>query len=228
MFRSVLIIVLLFNFISSLISPVLGSEPDQASRISVVVQKMEDAYKEVKDYTCVVEQFFYRENEEDRHFRFKYYFKKQQKIRVDFLQPYSELTLIYRGEGDKVTVMPIRFLPVFKVRVSINYPAIKTPSGQRINQTDMGFFIEFLSKNLKQVPQEEDEFYESGDQIGFVFRGMDYVEARSLEKYRIHVSKQHWLPVRLERYDITGKLLEISIIQDYVINSNLEDKLFEP
>ena len=228
MLRSILIIALLFNFISSLVSPVLGSEPDQASRISLVVQKMEDAYKEVKDYTCVVEQFFYHGNEEDQHFRFKYYFKRQQRIRVDFLEPYSGLTVIYRGEGDKVTVMPLRFFPFLKVRVSIDYPTIKTPSGQRINQTDMGFFIEFLSKNLKQVPQEEDEFYESGDQIGFVFRGMDYVAARSLEKYRIHVSKQNWLPVRLERYDLSGRLLEISIIQGYVINSNLEDTLFEP
>jgi outer membrane lipoprotein-sorting protein len=107
-------------------------------------------------------------------------------------------------------------------------PSIKSLSGQRIDQTDMGFFIEFLAKNVAGVRQEDNEFLEDGDPIRFLFLGMDYVEGRTPEKYRIHISKKHWLPVRLERYDLKGNLLEISIIQNYVINSHLQDHLFNP
>ena len=221
--------ILFFCFVSFLsVCPVLASEPDQTIQIHSVVQQMEAAYREVRDYTCEVEQLFYDKNGEDRHFRFKYYFKREKKIRVDFTHPYRELTLIYQGGDEKVTVLPLRFLSFLKLRFSIGDPSIKSLSGQRIDQTDMGFFIEFLGKNLGGVRQEDNEFLEEGDQIRFLFLGMDYVEGRTPEKYRFHISKKHWLPVRLERYDLKGNLLEISIIQNYVINSDLQDNLFKP
>jgi outer membrane lipoprotein-sorting protein len=221
--------ILFFCFVSLLsVHPVLASEPDQSSRIYSVVQQLEAAYREVRDYTCEVEQLFYDKDGEDRHFRFKYYFKREKKIRVDFTHPYTELTLIYQGGDEKVTVLPIRFLSFLKLRFSINDPSIRTLSGQRIDQTDMGFFIEFLAKNVGGMRQEDNEFLENADQIRFPFRAMDYVEGRTPEKYRIHISKKHWLPVRLERYDLEGNLLEISIIQNYVVNSQLQDDLFNP
>jgi len=210
------------------VPPVLASEPDQAARIDSVVQQMVTEYRKVNDYTCEVEQEFYDKDREDRHFRFKYYFKREKKIRVDFMHPYTELTLIYRSGEEKVTVLPIRFLSFLKLRFPKDDPSIKTLSGQRIDQTDMGFFIEFLSKNVGSVRQEDSEFIENVDEIKFLFRAMDYVEGRTLEKYRIQISKDHWLPVRLERYDLEGNFLEVTIIENYVINSHLEDDLFNP
>jgi outer membrane lipoprotein-sorting protein len=73
-----------------------------------------------------------------------------------------------------------------------------------------------------------DEFYEDKDQIRFWLWGLDYIEGKDLEKYRIFISKQNWLPIRIERYDSGGKSLEVSIIQNYAINTGLNDKLFVP
>lgn len=213
-----------FLFVRAVPAP----EPDQAARISSVVQQMMTEYRKVNDYTCEVEQLFYDKNEEDQHFRFKYYLKREKKIRVDFTHPYTELTLIYRSGDEKVTVLPIRFLSFLKLRYSMDDPLIKTLLGQRIDQTDMGFFIEFLSRNLGSVPQEDSELAENADEIKFLFRAMDYVEGRTLEKYRIQISKKYWLPARLERYGLEGNLLDITIIENYVINSHLEDDLFNP
>lgn len=214
------------------IPPVVSLTPPQAgseeSGVLVVVQKMESAFKTVEDYTCEVEQIFYKNGEESEHYRFKFYFKRGRKIRVDFSQPYSSLTIFY-GEGDKeATVLPLRFLPALKFRVSIDNPILHTPAGQQINQTDMEYFIKFLFNNLEKVKQKTDEFYEDKDQIRFWLWGLDYIGGKDLEKYRIFISKRNWLPIRIERYHLEGKPLEVSIIQNYTMNTRLNDKLFIP
>ncbi len=204
------------------------SEGAEENRVLAIVQKMESAFKTVEDYTCEVEQIFYQDGEEDQRYRFKFYFKRGKNIRVDFSQPYSSLTIFYR-EGDKrAIVLPLRFLPAMRFQFSIDNPNLLTPAGQRINQTDMEYFINFLSNNLKKVKQGTDEFYEDKDQVRFWLWGLDYIEGKNLEKYRIFISKQNWLPIRIERYHLKGKPLEVSIIQNYAINTGLNDKLFVP
>jgi outer membrane lipoprotein-sorting protein len=204
------------------------SEGAEENRILAVVQKMESAFRTVEDYTCEVEQIFYQGGEENQRYQFKFYFKREKKIRVDFSYPYSSLTIFFK-EGDKeVTVLPLRSLHALKFRLSIDNSLIHTPSGQRINQTDMDYFINFLLNNLEKVKQETDEFSEDNDQIRFWLRGYDYIGGKEPEKYRIIVSKRNWLPIRIERYDLEGKPLEVSIIQDYAINAHLSDKLFVP
>ena len=210
------------------ISLPLLTEGAEENRVLAVVQRMESAFKLVQDYSSEVEQIFYQDGGENQRFRFKFYFKREKKIRVDFSRPYSSLTIFFR-EGDKeATVLPIRSLRALKFRLSIDNPLILTPAGQRINQTDMDYFINFLLKNLEKVKQGTDEFYEDKDQIRFWLWGYDYIGGKDLEKYRITISKQNWLPMRIERYNLEGKPLEVSIIQDYAINAPLSDKLFVP
>jgi outer membrane lipoprotein-sorting protein len=210
-------------------SSAYSSEPSKGSRVLGIVQKMESAVKGMEDYTCEVEQLFFQNGVEDRSYRFKFYFKKEKKrIRVDFSRPYSSLTIFY-SDGDKeATVIPFRSIPTLKFRFSIDNPMIKTLAGQRIDQTDMGYFADFMSKNLKRIKQVEDELHEDGEQVKFVFWAKDYIEEKSDEKYRISISKKHWLPIRIERYSLEGKLLEKTEIKNYIINTHLEDKLFIP
>ena len=197
-------------------------------RILAVAQNMEAAFKRLEDYSCEVEQIFYQNGAENQRYRFKFYFKKEKKIRVDFLHPHPGLTVIYNDDETKATVIPFRSSPVFKFRLSVDNPLMKTLAGQRINQTDMGYFIVFLSKNLKKVDQKENTFYEDEQRVEFLFRAMDYIEERSLEKYRISISKKYWLPIRIERYSSEGELLEITDIKNYVLNAHLEDRFFLP
>jgi outer membrane lipoprotein-sorting protein len=197
-------------------------------QILAVAQKMEAAFKGLEDYSCEVEQIFYQNGAENQRYRFKFYFKKGKKIRVDFSHPHPGLTVIYKDGETKATVIPFRSSPALKFRLSVDNPLLKTLAGQRINQTDMGYFIDFLSKNLKKVAQKENTFHEDEQRVEFIFRAMDYIEERSLEKYRISISKKYWLPIRIERYSSEGKLLEVSDIKNYILNAHLEDRFFLP
>jgi outer membrane lipoprotein-sorting protein len=200
----------------------------EENRALAVVQKMESAFTTVEDYACDVEQIFYRDGAEDQRSRFKFYFKRNKKIRVDFSRPYSSLSIFYRDDEKGVTVMPFRSLPSLIFRLSIDNPMLKTQAGQRIDQTDMGYFIGFVSKNLKGVEQRENEFYEDNAQAGFVLRALDYIEGKSPEEYRISISKKYWLPTRIERYSLEHKPIEITVISNYLVNAHLQDKLFSP
>ena len=229
MVRTILIFAVLVQSSLLSVSSLLASELSlDNNRALLIAQKMEEAFKEVKDYRCEVEQIFYQEASADQHFRFKFYFKKNKKIRVDFDDPYPQMSLFYlEGEG-RVTVVPLRFLPWLKFRLPLDDPRVQTPAGQRISQTDMGYFIDFLLMNLRKVPQKEDELEEDEGRVKFVLWAMDYIKGKSLEKYRITVSKQYWLPIRIERYDMNGKPLEAISIENYAVNSRIDDQIFQP
>jgi len=199
-----------------------------ADQILAVAQQMETAFKELEDYSCEVEQMFYQNGAENQRYHFKFYFKKRKKIRVDFSQPHPGLTILYKDNETEATVLPFRSLPAFRIRLSVDNPLMKTLAGQRINQTDMGYFIDFLLKNLKKVEQKENNFSEDDQRVEFLFRAMDYIKGKSLEKYRISIAKKYWLPTRIERYSSEGKLLEVTDIKNYILNSHLEDKFFQP
>ncbi len=197
-------------------------------RILAVAQNMEAALKKVEDYTCEVEQIFYQDGTENQRYHFKFYFKKEKKIRVDFSHPHPGLTILYNDDDKDAIVIPFRTLPAFRFRLAIDNPLMKTLTGQRINQTDMRYFIDFIFKNLKKVEQKMNDFYEDEGRVKFLFWALDYIQDKFPEKYRISVSKDHWVPVRIERYSLEDKLLEDSDIKGYAFNSRLEDKFFLP
>ena len=197
-------------------------------RILAVAEHMEAAFKELEDYTCEVEQIFYQEGVENQQYFFRFYFKKEKKIRVDFSRPHSGLTIFYQDEDKEATVMPLRSVPGLKFRFSIDNSLMKTLAGQRINQTDMGYFIKFMFKNLKNVKQKENEFREDNERVEFLFWAMDYIEEKFPEKYRISISKKYWLPIRIERFNLEGRHLEVTDIKNYVLNAHLQDNFFIP
>ena len=196
-------------------------------RILAVAENMEAAFKELEDYTCDVEQIFYQDGVENQRYLFKFYFKKEKKIRVDFSRPHSGLTIFYHDEDSEVTVMPLRSLGL-KFRLSVDNPLMKTLAGQRINQTDMGYFIKFMFKNLTSVKQKENDFQEDNERVEFLFWAMDYIKEKFPEKYRISISKKYWLPIRIERYNLEDSRLEVTHIKNYVLNADLQDKVFIP
>ncbi len=225
MFKTLFIAILLCSLISS---PGLPSERPQRDRTFAVVQRMEAAFNELADYTCEINQIYYRNGEEDQIYRFKFFLKKEKNIRVDFFQPHPGMTVIYKEGEDKATIIPFRSSPKVRFRFPVDSSLIKTPTGQRIDQTDIGHLLGFLSKNLKRVPQGEAQFQEDDEKVSFFLWALDYIEEKTLEKYRISVSKKNWLPNKIERYRLDGKPIEITHILNYSVNSRLEDSIFNP
>ena len=211
-----------------MISPGQSARPREENRVLAVAEKMKAVFQGVEDYTSEVEQIYFKDGMEKERCQFKYFFKKPHRIRVEFIHPYSGLLVFYQEGEKKATLRPFPSFPSLQFNLSIDSSILKTPTGQSINQTDMGFFIDFLFRNLAGVPQKDDQFEEQKDQVNFLFWGRDYVKGETPERYHIFISRQNWFPVRIERYSTEGKPMETSIIRNYVFNSHPADALFTP
>jgi len=219
-----LIFVLLMVPAGNGVSITEGAEMDQ---IMDVAQKMISAVNHADDFISAAEILYYKKGIEDQRFRFTFYYKRG-KIRVTFSRPYPGANVFYtRGDTD-LLIKPFRFLPMVKLRLSIYNPLVRTPSGQRIDQADMGYLLGFLSKNLPLLGQREYKFVEDETQAEFSFWAQDYLEGTQLERYRVIVSKGNWFPVRVERYTAEGKPIEILLFKDHTLNSHLDDRFFTP
>ena len=204
-----------------------SEEVADKDKIKAVAQKMISAMEEVTDFISETEVVYYKKGKEDKRYKITFFFKKEGKFRIHFSHPFPGLRVFYRGGEQKLTVKPFRFLPL-KLRFSIDNSLVKTPSGQRIDQTDVNYFIQFLFKNLRWIEEEENEYLEEDDRIEFSFSAMDYVEGKMRERYRVYVSKQNWLPLGMDRYDLEGTPIETISFKKYTINAQLEDSFFNP
>jgi outer membrane lipoprotein-sorting protein len=222
-----ILIILLF----SLSIPVKAKERGIENKLLAVAQDMASAFQRVEDYTCDVETIFYQSWQDGtgyERYRFKFYFKRKKKIRVDFAEPYPGTIVIYSEGKEEATVIPFGFMPGLKFNLSLKNPMVKTPSGQRLDQTDMGYFIDFVFRSLKKIEQEDGELREESEKIMFFLNALDHINREKMEKYRIVISKKNWLPVGIERYELDGTLVESMQIRNYSINSHLDDHLFHP
>jgi len=211
-----------------LVSPGESAPPQEENRVLAMAEKMKAVFQEVEDYSSEVEQIYFQDGAEKERYRFKYFFKKPHRIRVEFIAPHSGLIVFFQRGEKEATLRPFPSLPSLKFNFSIDSSILKTPTGQSINQTDMIFFIDFLFRNLAGVPQQDSQFRDQEDPVHFLFWGRDYVKGEIPERYHIFISRQSWFPVRIERYSPEGKPMEISIIRNYVFNARPPDGSFTP
>jgi outer membrane lipoprotein-sorting protein len=218
----------LFFILGLIVPPASFAQKNEEDGVRAIAERMKASFQSVEDYSTLVEQIYFKEGIESERSRFHYFFKRPDRIRVDLVQPHSGVTLFYLRGEKKVTLRPFASLPSLKMRFSVDNSILRTPTGQQIHQSDMIFFIDFLFRNLATVPQGDSEMEEGKAQISFLFRAREYVKSEIPERYRISVSTRNWFPLRVERYSPEGHPMEISTMQNYVVNSHLDERFFAP
>jgi outer membrane lipoprotein-sorting protein len=204
------------------------SEASDRNRIRETLEKVKNHFQKLEDYSCEVEQVYFQKDGEIRHFFFTYYFRADGRIRIDFTFPQSGATLFYRKGEPEATILPVRFLPGLRFRWSIQSPFLRTYTGQGLEQTDMGYFIDFLERSLAETRQPDFDFKEEREDLVFWILARDYLQGKDLEKYRITLSKSIWLPLQIERYSLENSPIEKSLLRNYILNARPGDPFFRP
>lgn len=199
-----------------------------SNHVLSLARQMRSSFQAIDNYSCEVENIYFFGGFEEKRYHLKFYFKRKDLYRMDFVHPFEGMTIFYRGRDQDFTVRPVRAVSAFTLLFSITNPLFTSPSGQRLDQTSIEHFLDFLFKNLRAVKQGNPEWKEDDDRIVFWFWGMDYIEERLPEKYLITISKKFWLPLRFERYDIKGIPQEITVFSSYRINESLSEEFFTP
>ncbi len=99
----------------------------EKNRVQEVAEKMKAVFQGVEDYSSEVEQIYFKNGAEKERYRFKYYFKKPHRIRVEFIAPHPGLIIFYQGGEKQATLRPFPSIPSLQFNLSIDSSILKTP-----------------------------------------------------------------------------------------------------
>jgi outer membrane lipoprotein-sorting protein len=196
-------------------------------RIMEIAGRIEDTYGKIQSYSCDIEGIYFSLGQEFQRYIFKFYFFKPDRFRIEFSRPYSGVTVFYTdGEKDFIS-RPFHAFPSVLYRLSADNPLFKSPTGQKLSQLHMSYFISFLRRNARELPQDNSDFRDDEVAVSFWLSAKDYLAGKVLERYRISIYKKVWLPARLERYDSEGHPLEYTFFINYQIDPPVDRAFFE-
>jgi outer membrane lipoprotein-sorting protein len=196
-------------------------------RILEIAGRVEDTYGKLGSYACDVEGIYFSQGVEFQRYIFKFYFLKPDRFRIEFSRPYSGVTIFYTdGEKDFIS-RPFQTFPSVLYRFTVDNPLFKSPAGQNLSQLHMKYFLAFLKRNARELPQENSEFRNEEETVSFWLSARDYLAGKVPERYRIFIYKKVWLPARFERYDAGGHPLEYTLFRNCQIDPPLERAFFE-
>lgn len=196
-------------------------------RILQVADRIEAAYGRLQSYACDIEGIYFDAGREYERYVFRFFFRKPDRFRIEFQSPYAGVTIFYTS-GDKVFVSrPLALFPSVQFRFSVDNPLFKSPSGQGVHQMHLLYFLDFLRKNAKALPQAGADFRQDGQVLSFWLAARDYLAGGMPERYRMHINTALWLPERFERYNQEGVPLEFTYFRNYRVNPALDGAFFD-
>ena len=193
------------------------SADSSGSHIVAAVQKMAATLGTVEEFRCETDVRYYRDGKAGKRFLFTLHARAQGSVSLTFSRPYPGVKVLYQQGDDTLTIKPFRFLPIVSFRLSIHNPLVTSPSGQRIDHCTLEYLIAFLRGNGELITRRASEYSEDEEKIEFTCWAKDYTDEKELNRYRLVVSKEHWLPVRVERYNQHNLPVEIITFTKYSI-----------
>jgi outer membrane lipoprotein-sorting protein len=192
-----------------------------------ILQKMQQSYAGVKDYRTDVLVRRYDEVGSVSVLRFNYTFKKSKMIRMDFQSPHEGMVIIYSEQNRKAVVQPFSWAPFVKFHLSPGSDLITGPSGQRIDQTDMGQLIENIGKSLFTERGDKPLVESSETAIEIRVLAEDHFRRNRTTLYRFVIDKARWLPVAVDEWTPDRIRKREIRFQDLQINLGVADSLFK-
>jgi outer membrane lipoprotein-sorting protein len=206
-----------------------GSAPPAASQddVKTVLKKMEAAYDEVKDYQTEVEIIYFKKDGSIKTEMSLYTFKKPKWIRLDFVSPHPGIIMVYPDRNGKVLVKPQGLLSVLTFHLMLDDPLLETPSGQRMDQTDLGLLIKNIRHSVTDQRRGPVSISEDKDTIQIQVLADDHFREGVETRYQFLISKELWLPVEVGDSTISGIQEWRIIFRNLRTNINVPDDLFQ-
>jgi outer membrane lipoprotein-sorting protein len=189
----------------------------------VLVDAMRTAYARVADYQATVEVRDFAGDDRSTLQRFRYTFKKPNLVRLDLESPHRGMILVYPDRNGKVTMKSPYF---FTLHLSPDSSLLGTPTGQRIDQTDLGLLVTNISRSLTDQRRGPAEIVDENDYIRIRVLARNHFREGVVTLYGFLVDKALLLPVRVEELTPGGKLERIVVFEDLRINTGVPDALF--
>ena len=193
---------------------------------NIILEKMKNSYSAVEDYQADVLVRQYHDPGSPRERHFTYTFKRPEMIRLDFHSPHSGMVVVYPDHEGKVLVRPFPWAPLFTLHLDLDSFLISDPSGQRIDQTQMGLLIKNIERSLTIGRRGKPEFQEFENVVEIRVPAEDHFLRGVTTLYRFRIEKKIWLPVAVDERTPKGSLKRKVQFRDLKTNLGISRRFF--
>jgi outer membrane lipoprotein-sorting protein len=219
LFPGTCLLFLVISFASDLLA---GLSPPQGDAAAGLIARMEAAYAQVAEYQTETEVSEYRDGRVIETRRFRYAFKKPHHVRIDMESPYRGMILVYPDENGKVAVT-FGFL---KLRLSPGSALLRSSTGQRIDQTDLGLLIRNITHSLTDRRRGEIKVSGQEDRLLIEVLAEDHFRAGDSTLYRFSIDTTRSLPMEVDELSPDGILRRRIIFRNLQTSNGIPDSLF--
>lgn len=156
----------------------------------------------------------------------RYFFRKPGWVRMELIQPYHGMILIYDPDERGVRLWPFGAQHGPVLHFSPDHPLLRDHHGHRIDQSDVGALLDNLralraggALRLLQAAQPA---------LGFEVAGGPHAAVGAVRRYCVWLAQPSGFPIRIESYDGQGERLEHVEIRDVQIDVDLPHDFFAP
>lgn len=200
--------------------------PPGLDRAAGIISKMETAYARMDGYQTETEvSEFGKEGDVDTK-RFLYTFKKPYHLRIEMESPHRSMILVYPDEDGEVSVKPGGWAGFLRLHLSPDSPFLRSNTGQRLDQTDMGRLIGNIVHSLTDRSRGEIGITEQENRVQIEVLADDHFLAGVLTLYRFSIDKASWLPVEVVESTPDGSLKRKVLFRNLKPRNDLPDTLF--
>ncbi len=198
----------------------------KGSDVSKIIERLKQRYESIQDYQCRIEESSTLGSRREERI-INLYFKRPRMIRLDILKgnrPFDRGSVgIYRGDG-RVVGHRGGVLKNITLNLRTDHVLATTIRGVRIDQSDLLAVLQRLIF-LNEIGTVT--IFDEPPYIKFRCVPFDPALNEGIETDIAWVDRETLLLVRTERYE-KGKLVQEVNWKNYIVNTGLPDKLFDP
>lgn len=149
-----------------------------------------------------------------------YRYKKPGFVRMDFVTPHKGAALVYLPTTGKVELRPFGFAKALTLTMKPTARLVRSPSGHRVDESDIGVLIENALKLSEQGSENflREETRQKTLMVVLEIVGRDKAVVHGVNRYLLWMDKKLKLPRVVESYDAENQLIEGLFLDDLIIN----------
>ena len=217
--------------------PYAAQAQQQPCDLEETLREIEEAYAQVKDYTCTLNQKEFLDGEYVVWKNVAYKFRKPDCYYMKWTEgKWADREIIYAGKkyGNQMEVHLGGLMDVMNFSLDPHGTIARRSSRHPITESDFGFILRTMQQSVRKAKKEKSAV--------IACLGASTVDGRAARQYRaefpakkgfinhvvyIHVDAELNLPLKIEMYDWNNRLVESYVFSDLKINVGLKDIDFD-
>ncbi len=194
-----------------------------ASAVADPVSTAIDSYNNVNSYRVTL-----RSKSANSSEVIRYNYKKPGFVRMEFIKPHNGAVLVYNPINKKAKLRPFGLLKPFILTLSPDSSLIKSPTGHRVDASDIGELLKTV-KRLQEMGMTEilgDEAIGERASMKIKVEGVNDHTVDGIHRYLLWLDRKTSLPIKASSYDKNGGLIEEVLMDDLETNVELPESLF--